>query len=153
MQVGHHQATRTFFMPPNPSSSSGKPSASSFANAGVRLLKKLVYDNYEDSVKDRRGFDRQNVVGEASVSVTSPQGENLGDVAVFIRDSSRTGCGLWSRLEMPIGSTVMIKAVGPDGKSAGQRLGRVRHCRGASGSGFAVGVQFDGEAVPLGKAC
>jgi hypothetical protein len=128
-----------------------KKAGSSFANAGVRFLKKLVLENYEDQAQDRRAAERHRVVGEAHVSVTGPKGQALGETRVFIRDSSGTGCGLWSRVEMPVGSVVMVTTAGADGRAGVQRLGRVRHCRGALGSGFAVGVQFDRESASFGE--
>lgn len=137
----------------NPTPQNSKKQASSLANAGVRLIKKLVYENYQDPSEDRRVAERQSVIGEAEVSITGPNGEALGDTRVFIRDSSRSGCGLWSRVEMPVGSTVMIHIASSDGKQKMQCLGRVRHCRGAAATGFAVGVKFDSEVQPMGKAC
>lgn len=122
-----------------------KKSAGSFASAGKRFLKKLVYENYEET-QERRRSERQSVVGEAAVTITGPGGEALGDTKVFIRDSSSNGCGLWSRVPMPVGGTVMITVSG-----GAQRLGRVRHCRGSTGSGFVVGVQFDSESGMLGR--
>ena len=129
-----------------------RKSVGTFASAGKRFLKKLVYENYDEPTGDRRSGERQKVVGEAVVSITGPGGATLGETRAFIRDSSRSGCGLWSRVEMPVGSSVMVNVVGGEGRSGVQRLGRVRHCRGASGSGFAIGVQFDRESDALGQA-
>ncbi|MFN7022477.1 MAG: PilZ domain-containing protein [Phycisphaerales bacterium] len=127
-----------------------KKSTGSFASAGKRFLKKLVYENYEE-IQERRRSERQSVVGEAAVTITGPGGEALGETKVFIRDSSGAGCGLWSRVPMPVGSTVMITVSAGEGREGAQRLGRVRHCRGSSGSGFVVGVQFDSESGLLGR--
>jgi hypothetical protein len=137
--------------PVTPSASTTR-SAASIAQAGARIFKKLVLENYEDPGDERRGAERQQVIGEVTVSVTGQSGATLGDTQAFVRDSSRTGCGLWSRINMPAGSTVMITAMSPEGKPIAQRLGRVRHCRGAEGTGFAVGVMFDSEAQMIGKA-
>lgn len=128
-----------------------KKNTPGFANAGVRLFKKLVYENYQDQPQDRRSFERQGIIGEATVSVTDPAGKHLGDTRVFLRDSSNRGCGMWSRIQIPVGCTVMITVIAPGGATGAQRLGRVRHCRGSVGSGFAVGVEFDREADLLGK--
>lgn len=133
------------------SDNNAKGSASSIAQAGVRLLKKLVYENYEEGGVDRRQHQRTDVIGDVTISVTDPAGKPLGETRGFVRDSSRGGCAIWTRLNMPVGSTVLVTGTVGEGRQKVQRLGRVKHCRGSEGTGFAIGVQFDAEASPLGK--
>lgn len=120
---------------------SRKPGAS-VAKAGVNLLKKLVLENYDEPPRERREQERQSVVGEVGVTLLDASGQPETQTRAFVRDSSRAGCSLWSRFAMPVGRTVMIQGEALGGEGKVQRMATVRHCRGAGGTGFAVGVKF-----------
>lgn len=130
-----------------------KSGGTGVAKAGLNLLKKLVYENYETPMAEKRSAERQDVVGEVNITLLDASGSPAGVTRAFVRNSSRGGCGLWSRMPMPVGTTVMIAgaAAGDDGASA-QRMAKVRHCRGASSTGYAIGVKFEAEARGTGQA-
>jgi hypothetical protein len=114
----------------------------SVAKAGVNLLKKIVLENYQESERELRASGRQSVVGEVKVTILDASGQPMGETLAFVRNTSRTGCGLWSRVAIPTGRTVMIEGQSRTGKGTAQRMASVRHCRGAAGTGFAIGVRF-----------
>jgi hypothetical protein len=114
----------------------------SVTKSGVNLLKKLVLDNYQEPAQEQREFDRQSVVGEITVTLLDEAGQPSTQTKAFVRDTSKHGCGLWSRVAMPTGRTVMLQGQGVDGAGSVQRMATVCHCRGSAGTGFAVGVKF-----------
>jgi len=125
--------------------------APSVAKAGMNLLKKFVYENYEAPTGDKRDTDRQQVVGEVNVTLLDASGQPAEQCKAFVRDTSRAGCGLWSRVALPVGQSVMVSGAGGATQGMVQRMGKIRHCRGATGTGFAVGVLFDSEEASVGK--
>ena len=129
----------------NSSPSPLKRPSGSVAKAGVNLLKKLVYDNYEAPATERRAIDRDEAVGEVLVKIVAGSGQPEVEFRAFVRDTSRGGCGLWCRQAIPIGATVMVSGAAGKTKDMPQRIARVRPCRGASATGFAVGVQFNAD--------
>ena len=58
----------------------------------VRSLATVVRE-----VQESFAPDRTPVVGEVSVVVLDAAGQAVGQTRVFVRDLSRSGCGLWSR--------------------------------------------------------
>ncbi len=126
-------------------SASGKPGGS-IAKAGVNFLKKLVLENYDEPMSNRREQERQSVVGEVEFTLLDASGQPEATGRAFVRNTSRMGCGLWSRVAMPIGTTVMVRGEGVGAEGKIQRLATVCHCRGASGTGFAIGVRFASES-------
>lgn len=119
-----------------------KPAASPLAKAGMNILKRLVFDESTLPPENRRTDEREQVAGEVEVIILDPTGETVGTTRVFIRDVSKGGCGLWSRVAMPPGCSVMIKFP-PQGKNPPvQRFARVQHCRGQAGTGFAIGIRY-----------
>ena len=124
--------------------SAGENKVSLWARAGVNMLKKLVYEMPETGEKfvERRASDRDQVVGDAAVTQLDATGKAGPETRAFVRDASENGCGLWSRVAIPVGATVMVAVTTP-GQPTRQRVGRVRHCRGQEGTGFAVGVEFN----------
>ncbi len=127
------------------SQASSKRSSGSVAKAGVDLFKKLVYDNYESAPKERREDERDATMGEVLVKLVGAPGQPELELRAFVRDTSRAGCGLWCRQALPIGATVMLSGLAGQTRDMPQRIARVRHCRGAAGTGFAIGIQFNSE--------
>lgn len=121
-------------------------SASSVAKAGVSLLKKLVYENHQDEPRERRAAERDDTMGEVLVKVIESPSQPAMEMKSFVRNVSPTGCGLWARQAISVGATVMVSGLAGKTQSMPQRLGRVRHCRGSAGTGFAIGVQFNSES-------
>lgn len=122
-----------------------RSSASSVAKAGVNLLKKFVYDNYQAEPSERRAIEREKAVGEVNIRVLDG-GSNAGlEMRAFVRDTSRAGCGLWCRQPLAIGTMIMVSGAAGQTKDLPQRMAKVRHCRGTAGTGFAIGVQFNSE--------
>lgn len=118
---------------------------SPLAKAGLGILKRLVFDEQSLEADNRREEERAPVAGEVDVAVKTQAGETLFNTRVFIRDLSKKGCGLWSRVAMPAGAQVIITFARVGGNPPTQRVGNVRHCRGQAGSGFAIGIRFVGE--------
>lgn len=116
------------------------------AKAGVNLFKKLVYENHQTPVDERRSSPRDEVIGEVTVTVLDEAGQEIGQTRAFVRDMSKGGCGIWSRIGLSPGASVMLTAPGPGGKDVVHRMGKVRHCRGSNGTGFAIGIRFDSQA-------
>ena len=114
----------------------------SVAKAGINLLKKFVYDNYEAPPSDKRDSERESVVGEVNVTIMGESGQPNEQTRAFVRDTSRSGCGLWSRVAMAAGRAVMVSGVA-GGKTMSERIGKVRHCRGSAGTGFVIGIRFN----------
>jgi hypothetical protein len=136
-----------------------KSSTSGVAKAGMNLFKKLVYENYETPNGDKRESERQQVVGEVSVTLLDQSGTPAATTRAFVRNTSKGGCGIWSRIAMPVGGTLMISGLGAPGEGAGasagqqvQRMAKVKHCRGAAGTGFAVGVKFEADEQAMKRA-
>jgi PilZ domain len=119
------------------------------AGAGTRLLKKIVNDGKPSD--HRRDTPRQQVAGEVVLIVMAEGGEHKQSHRVFIRDLSRGGCGLWSRVAVPGGTPVVVVFNGPDGKPV-HKLSRICHCRGQERTGFALGIRFDREQGENAKA-
>ena len=113
---------------------------SSLLTSGAGFLKKLVYDEVEDANIHRRE-PRQQVAGEVVIVELDEQGKRVGSHRVFIRDLSKSGCGLWSRVRLPSNATIAVLFQDASGQPV-QRMGTVCHCRGQENTGFAVGVRF-----------
>jgi hypothetical protein len=124
----------------------------SVAQSGVSLLKKLVLDNYQEPARERRGNERQSVMGEVHVTVLDESGRPSTNTRAFVRNSTRRGCGLWARVAMPVGRTVMLQGLAAEGSGTVQRMATVCHCRGASGTGYAIGVRFAADAGDVNAA-
>lgn len=122
-----------------------RSSASNVAKAGVNLFKKFVYDNYQTEPTEKRQSEREKSVGEVSVRVLDGAAEAGLEFRAFVRDTSRGGCGLWSRQSLPVGTMVMISGAAGQTRDLPQRVAKVRHCRGTAGTGFAIGVQYNSE--------
>ena len=120
-----------------------KSQGTSVAKAGLNLLKRFVYDNYEAAPSDKRDTERQAVVGEVTITLIGESGKPAEQTKAFVRDTSRNGCGIWSRVALPIGRMVMVSGAIGAGASSTERLGKICHCRGATGTGFAVGIRFN----------
>ena len=102
----------------NPTS---KRSGGSVAKAGVNLFKKLVYDNYDEPTTDRRGAEREDSVGEVLVKVVANAGQPELETRAFVRNTSRSGCGLWCRQPIAVGATLMISGLAGQTKDMPQR--------------------------------
>ncbi len=124
----------------------------SVTQASVNLLKKFVLENYQEPAREQRNADRQSVVGEVKVTLLDEAGQPMTETRAFVRNTSRSGCGLWSRISMPVGRTVMIEGQSGTGKGTAQRMASVCHCRGAAGTGFAIGVRFAADSEDANKA-
>lgn len=115
---------------------------SPLAKAGMNILKRLVFDESTLAPENRRTNDREQVAGEVELLILDTSGDTIGSARVFIRDVSRGGCGLWSRVAIPQGCSIIVKFP-PQGKNPPvQRFARVQHCRGQAGTGFAIGVRY-----------
>ncbi len=115
--------------------------------AGLKLLKKLVFDESTLEPENRRRDERHAVVGEVVVVQLSKAGEPTGKTKVFIRDLSKSGCGLWSRTSFDPGSVVILQFGATPEQPPSNRKAIVAHCRGHEGSGFAVGCRFINESA------
>jgi len=117
------------------------------AKAGVDLLKRLVFEKPAagavEAPSDRRDALRTPVIGEVDMVVLDPAGQPMGHTRVFIRDLSKSGCGLWSRARLAAGVQVIIHFPASNGEPPLARVGTVTHCRGQDGTGFAIGCRFD----------
>jgi hypothetical protein len=118
----------------------GKAKSGSLLSSGKGLLKKLVYDEVPDAQIHRRE-PRQPVAGEVIVVELDAQGKRVASHRVFIRDLSKSGCGLWSRARIAGDTTIAVLFQDAAGQAV-QRIGTVCHCRGQENTGFAVGVRF-----------
>ena len=94
----------------------------------------------------------QGVVGEVNVTMLDETGQPTGATRAFVRNLSKTGCGLWSRVAIPVGGTIMIEGQSSSGKGSAHRMASVCHCRGAEGTGFAIGVRFATESDTANRA-
>ncbi|MBY0313104.1 MAG: PilZ domain-containing protein [Phycisphaerales bacterium] len=117
------------------------------ARSGLNLLKRLVFEESSLEPDNRRGEERQPVVGEVVVVVLSKTGEPLGKTKVFVRDLSKSGCGLWSRTRFDEGAIVVLQFAATAEKPPSNRKAIIAHCRGHEGSGFAVGCRFISEGT------
>ena len=115
------------------------------AKAGVSFLKRLVFDEATLEADNRREEDRTPVVGEVSVVVLDAAGQAVGQTRVFVRDLSRSGCGLWSRVRFDSGTKLVLHFPAANGQPPLARTATVCHSRGQDGAGFAVGCRFDGQ--------
>lgn len=120
------------------------PVTKSIAQKGAKLLNAFLFEQTGEPGNQRKDLPRDPVAGEVVVVQMHPKEGEPDRSRVFIRDISPGGCGLWSRVRIEPGSNVLVMFQGPDGQPT-QRTGRVRHCRGQEGTGFAVGVRFDRE--------
>ena len=112
------------------------------AKAGVSFLKRLVFDEATLEADNRREEDRTPVVGEVNVIVLGPTGDAVGQVRVFVRDLSKSGCGLWSRVRFDSGTQIVLHFPASNGQPPLARNATVCHSRGQDGVGFAVGCRF-----------
>lgn len=127
-----------------------KPKAASLLNSGAGFLKKLVYDEVPDAATHRRE-PRQPVAGEVIIVHLDEKGQRVASHRVFIRDLSKSGCGLWSRVRLPSEAPVAILFQDAAGQPV-QRMGIVCHSRGQESTGFAVGVRFTSGNQPVTHA-
>lgn len=125
---------------------------SGIAKTGVSFLRKIIYD--DDGVSDkRRDIPRETVAGEVVIyempdkkaAPSTPPVKHR----VFIRDLSKGGCGLWSRVRFAQGTTIGIILMDTNLDQTVLRRGRVCHCQGQEGTGYALGIRFEGGAVPV----
>lgn len=123
--------------------STANPKSRSILNSGAGFLKNLVYED-APTPRDHRRENRQPVAGEVIVIEVDGEGKRSDSHRVFIRDLSIGGCGLWSRVRLEAGATVMVVFQGPDGQAV-HRMSTVQHCRGHDRTGFAVGIRFIAE--------
>lgn len=112
------------------------------ARAATRLLKRLVMDGTDEGAENRRLEERISVAGEVTIVPADAGGADTPGTRVFVRDLSRGGCGLWSRVGFPQGARLVVRFPGVSGGPPVQRLVEVCHCRGAQGTGFAIGCRF-----------
>ncbi len=117
-------------------------SSGKITKAGMGFLKRLVFDESTLEADNRRMEERTPVVGEVNVVVLDAAGEAVGQTRVFVRDLSKNGCGLWSRVRMPDGARIVIHFPATNGQPPLARAATVCHCRGQDGAGFAVGCRF-----------
>lgn len=122
------------------------PSKDNIARAGMNLLKRLVFDESSLPPQNNRSEPRHSVVGEVVVVVLSKTGEPVGKTKVFVRDLSRSGCGLWARTKLEAGTLIVLQFAATQGQPPSNRKAIVAHCRGHDESGFAVGCRFINEA-------
>ena len=64
----------------------------------------------------------------------------------FVRDLSKSGCGLWSRVRFDSGTQLVLHFPASNGQPPLARVATVCHSRGQDGAGYAVGCRFTGEA-------
>ncbi len=110
--------------------------------SGMGFLKRFVFDEATLEPDNRRDNDRTPVVGEIKVVVLNAEGEAVGQTQVFVRDLSKTGCGLWSRVRFAAGTRVVLHFPPTNGQPPLARMAEVCHSRGQDGAGFAVGCRF-----------
>ena len=115
------------------------------AKAGVSFLKRLVFDESTLEADNRRDEARTPVVGEVSVIVLDAAGKSMGQTRVFVRDLSKSGCGLWSRVRFDSGTQLVLHFPAANGQPPLARVATVCHSRGQEGAGYAVGCRFTGE--------
>ena len=115
------------------------------AKAGVSFLKRLVFDESTLEADNRRDEARTPVVGEVSVIVLDAAGKSIGQTRVFVRDLSKSGCGLWSRVRFDSGTQLVLHFPAANGQPPLARVATVCHSRGQEGAGYAVGCRFTGE--------
>jgi hypothetical protein len=123
---------------------SGTPSGK-LAKAGVSFLKRLVFDEATLEADNRREENRTPVVGEVNVVVLDAVGTVVGQTRVFVRDLSKSGCGLWSRVRFESGTQIILHFPAANGQPPLARNATVCHSRGQDGAGYAVGCRFSGE--------
>lgn len=124
------------------SSKTGQPSGK-ITKAGVSFLKRLVFDETTLEADNRRDEDRTPVVGEVVVLVLGPDGQAVGQTRVFVRDLSKSGCGLWSRVRFESGAQIILQFPPSNGQPPIARPATVCHSRGQDGAGYAVGCRFN----------
>lgn len=129
--------------------SDSKPRAASLLNSGTSILKKLVFDEIPENQEHRRE-ERQPVAGEVIVVELGENDERTASHRVFIRDLSKSGCGLWCRAKLNQGAKIAVVFQDAEGVPV-QRIATVCHCRGQQSTGFAVGVRFTGPKQPVPK--
>lgn len=133
-------------MPP----SNPKPRGMSLLSSGTDFLKKLVYDEIPENQDHRREL-RQPVAGEVVIVVLDEQNNRSASHRVFIRDLSRSGCGLWCRARLEAGTRIAVIFQDASGSPV-QRLANICHCRGQDSTGFALGVRFTSGEQPVAKS-
>jgi hypothetical protein len=126
-------------------------SSGKIAKAGMSFLKRLVFEEATLEADNRRGDDRTPVVGEVNVVVLNPAGDAVGHTRVFVRDLSKGGCGLWSRVRIEAGSNIVIHFPPTNGQPPLARAALVCHCRGQEGAGYALGCRFAEGAAGAGQ--
>lgn len=129
------------------SSNKGKNKGPSFISAGKGFLKKLVYDDVPEAKVSRREA-RQPVAGEVVIYELDEKGKRKGSHRVFIRDLSKSGCGLWCRTRVEAGTRIAVIFEDKHGQPV-QRMADICHCRGQEHTGFALGVRFTSENMPV----
>jgi hypothetical protein len=117
-------------------------SGGKITKAASSFLKRLVFEEGTLEADNRRGEERTPVVGEVNVIVLDPNGAAVGQTRVFVRDLSKNGCGLWSRVRFTDGGKIVIHFPATNGQPPLARTAMVCHCRGQEGAGFAVGCRF-----------
>ena len=125
-------------------SSKGRQPTGKMAKAGVSFLKRLVFDETTLEADNRRDEDRTPVVGEVNVVVLDGAGQSVRQSRVFVRDLSKGGCGLWSRVRFDAGTRLVLHFPAVNGQPPLARTATVCHSRGQDGAGFAVGCRFEG---------
>jgi hypothetical protein len=122
-------------------------SSGKIAKAAGSFLKRLVFEESTLEADNRRTEERTPVVGEVNIVVLDASGNAVGQTRVFVRDLSKSGCGLWSRVRLQAGAIVVIQFPALDGQPPLARQATVCHCRGQDGAGFAVGCRFVEQAA------
>ena len=120
--------------------------ANAAANAKIPAgvwIKRVLGLEETDASGNRRNNDRVETQAEITLVELGEHGGRGRQVRVFLRDVSRGGCGVWSRERLTPGSMVMVVFPSKTDPSGTHRMARVRHCRGADGTGFAVGMSFE----------
>ncbi|HVU64825.1 MAG TPA: PilZ domain-containing protein [Phycisphaerales bacterium] len=112
------------------------------AKAGMSFLKRLVFEEATLEADNRREDARTPVVGEVQIHVLDASGQTTLQTRVFVRDLSKGGCGLWSRVRVESGSQIVIQFPPTNGAPPLARKALVCHCRGQDGAGFALGCRF-----------
>lgn len=125
-------------------------SSGKLAKAGMSFLKRLVFEETTLEADNRREDTRTPVVGEVQILVMDQAGQTKLQTRVFVRDLSKGGCGLWSRVRVEAGSEIVIQFPPTNGAPPLARKALVCHCRGQDGAGFALGCRF-ADAGPGGK--
>jgi hypothetical protein len=115
---------------------------SKLGGAGMNFFRKLVFEENSLEIDNRRSEDRTPVVGEITVAVIDESGKPIGQTRVFVRDLSKQGCCLWSRVRFAQGTQVILHFPAANGQPPLARAATVCHSRGQDGAGFAVGCRF-----------